>query len=267
MTIKEAIVEVMRRRGRPMTAREAYDDIVSAGLYKFKAADPFAIVSGTIRRHCIGIDFPSASSKKHFKLIDSKTFWFIEESEGQTHTLVACKKKRSNPSSLGIDTIKEAQRKHTIEFKLGILKQLKKMPPENFEVFTKNLLEVYGFEDVCVTKYSKDGGIDGYGRLKIGFGHMGVAFQCKRYSSKKISTKEIQAFRGAIQGKYDQGLFFTTSAYSKECERLMFQAGAVPIIMIDGNGIVDIMIEKEFGVQTEEIPVYINALDLALSEL
>ncbi len=46
----------------------------------------------------------------------------------------------------------------------------------------------------------------------------------------------------------------------------MFQPGAVPIIMIDGEGIIDIMIEKRFGVQTESVPVYINALDLAVSD-
>lgn len=46
----------------------------------------------------------------------------------------------------------------------------------------------------------------------------------------------------------------------------MFQAGAVPIIMIDGEGIIDIMIEKSFGVRTQPIPIYINEFDLAIED-
>ena len=37
-----------------------------------------------------------------------------------------------------------------------------------------NLLDVYGFSDLSVTQKSKDGGIDGFGKLKIGLAHMSV---------------------------------------------------------------------------------------------
>lgn len=41
--------------------------------------------------------------------------------------------------------------------------------------------------------------------------------------------------------------------------------GAVPVILIDGNMIVDFMIEKQFGIEHENLPIYINALDQILS--
>lgn len=41
--------------------------------------------------------------------------------------------------------------------------------------------------------------------------------------------------------------------------------GAVPIILIDGKMIVDFMIEKQFGIEHENLPIYINALDQVLS--
>lgn len=72
-----------------------------------------------------------------------------------------------------------------------------------------NLLDVYGFSDLSVTQKSKDGGIDGFGKLKIGLAHMSVAFQCKRWNVGSVGRKEIDAFRGAIQGEYEQGIFFT----------------------------------------------------------
>mgnify|MGYP000238308134 FL=1 len=41
--------------------------------------------------------------------------------------------------------------------------------------------------------------------------------------------------------------------------------GAVPIILIDGEMIVKFMIEKQFGIEHENMPIYINALDQVLS--
>ncbi|WP_022665353.1 restriction endonuclease [Desulfospira joergensenii] len=265
MTIKEAIRKVMKLKGSPMTAQEAYEAIISNNLYNFKAAVPSGIVRGEIRRHCIGVDFPSASKTKYFELIGDNTYFYLDSP--QKISSRSKKAIKQTPKiNTGINEIKKAQKRHFSTFRQKILKEIKKITPENFENFTKNLLEAYGFIDVEVTRKTKDGGIDGFGQLKIGLGLITVAFQCKRYTSKSVNTKEIQAFRGAIQGKCEQGLFFTTSTYTKDCTKLMFQPGAVPIIMINGDGIVEIMIEKEFGVQTEYIPIFINALDLALIE-
>lgn len=80
-----------------------------------------------------------------------------------------------------------------------------------------------------------------------------------------VSKKEIQSFRGDIQGKFEQGIFFTTASYSRDAKEISIQKGAVPIILIDGPTIVDIMIEKKFGVVVmESLPVYINAFEEAL---
>ena len=70
----------------------------------------------------------------------------------------------------------------------------------------------------AVTPKSHDGGINDHSKLKIGLAYMNVAFQCKRWGSNKIGRKEIDAFRGAVQGEYEQGLFFTISSFSKEAE-------------------------------------------------
>lgn len=266
MTIKDAIKKVMRSHGSPMTAQEAYEAIIAADLYKFNAAIPSAIVRGEIRRHCVGVDFSTASRTKHFELIGNNKYYFLEVPKKISKVERNINSDFPARSDLGVRDIKLAQAKHTEAFSKSIIRQIKKVTPENFEHFTKNLLDAYGFEDLEVTSYSKDGGIDGFGRLKVGLGLITVAFQCKRYTSKSVRTKEIQEFRGSIQGKCEQGIFFTTSRFTTDCESLMFQAGAVPIIMLDGEGIVEIMIDKNFGIETQSIPIYFNALDLALAE-
>ena len=104
----------------------------------------------------------------------------------------------------------------------------------------------------------------GYGRLKVGLASLNVAFQCKRWTKGNIQRPETDKFRGAAQGEYEQGLFFTTASFWEGAIQASIKRGAVPIILVDGSAIVDLMIDKGFGVQTETLSIPSYALDLAL---
>jgi restriction system protein len=127
-------------------------------------------------------------------------------------------------------------------------------------------MDVYGFHDTAVTKVSSDGGIDGYGKLKVGLANLNVAFQCKRWTKGNIQRPEIDRFRGAAQGDFEQGIFFTTASFSQGAVSASIKRGAVPIILVDGESIVDLMMDKGFGVQVDTISIPSYALDLALGE-
>jgi restriction system protein len=152
------------------------------------------------------------------------------------------------------------------ELKKRILQEIRAIEPANFEHFSRRLLQAYGFTDLIVTSLSRDGGVDGHGRLKVGLAYLNVAFQCKRWYKNPVGRSEIDKFRGAIQAQFEQGLFFTTGSFASGAEAASFRPGAVPIILIDGPAIVDMMIEKQFGVQMESLPIYSYALDLVLAE-
>lgn len=107
------------------------------------------------------------------------------------------------------------------DFKSQLLDKLHELTPVQFEEFAKKLLQVYGFIEVEVTAVGPDGGIDGYGKLKVGLASMNVAYQCKCWN-KNVGSPEIQQFRGAIQGKYEQGIFFTTSDFTAAAKKLSF---------------------------------------------
>jgi restriction system protein len=139
--------------------------------------------------------------------------------------------------------------------------ELRRLSPAAFETFARELLRVYGFEDLHVTKVSGDGGIDGYGKLRVGLAHLNVAFQCKRWTKGNIQRTEIDKFRGAAQGDFEQGIFFATTSFSQGAIDASIKRGAVPIVLVDSDGIVDLMIDKRFGVQAENlvIPTYKGA--------
>jgi len=130
--------------------------------------------------------------------------------------------------------------------------------PREFEAFGGKLLESVGFTDIEVTNYVGDGGVDGYGSLEMGVVKVRAAFQVKRWR-QNVPRPEIDQFRGAIQGTYDQGIFITTSDFSDEAKQVSTKPGTVPIVMINGDKIIDIMLERGLGVRRE--PVSIIRLD------
>lgn len=254
-TIVGAALEVLKSNQDTMSIQEIYNEIIKRSLYVFHAQDPISVLRVEIRRHSVGIDFPTASSRKYFR---------YDESNGRFSVLHKPAPKQSSAKkelSFPLDNVRKLYDEYLVTFKKSILDQLKKMNPYEFEKFCMKLLCTYGFNNVAVTQKSRDGGIDGYGKLKIGLAYMNVAFQCKRWNETIIGRKELDAFRGAIQGEYEQGLYFTTSSFSREATKFSIKKGAVPIILIEGKMIVDFMIDKQFGIEHEDLPIYINAID------
>jgi restriction system protein len=138
-------------------------------------------------------------------------------------------------------------------FRAALLERLQDLTPRDFEQFARKLLQAYGFADVRVTQVSSDGGVDGYGRLRLGLATMNVAFQCKKWQGN-VGRPEVDKFRGAIQGEFEQGVFFTTSDFTSAARDASLKAGAVPVILLNGESIVNLMIEKGLGV--ERVPLY-----------
>jgi restriction system protein len=264
-TIIDAITKVLKDSNIPLSIKVIFDRIVANDYYQFKAQDPLSVVRVELRRHSQGVDFPTASKKKYFQILNDGTYCLIEQSnlfikEDKKKKVIESDEKRL------IATLKATHNDYVKSFKLQLLEQLKEIDPETFEIFCKKLLKVYGFKDLKVTKPKKDGGIDGYGKLKVGISYLNVAVQCKRWKNATVGRTEIDKFRGAIQGDFEQGIFITTSKFSKEALNATTKKGAVPIILIDGMVIIEIMIEKKFGIEVTDMPLYINALDMVLED-
>ena len=94
---------------------------------------------------------------------------------------------------------------------------------------------------------------------------MSVAFQCKRWQGN-IGRPIIDQFRGAIQGSYEQGIFFTTSDFTPQAKEVSFKQGSVPIVLMNGSGIVDIMIDKGLGVVKKPLYLYYEKVQDFLDE-
>lgn len=145
---------------------------------------------------------------------------------------------------------------------LILLNLLRELPPAGFERICGRLLHEYDFENVEITQLSRDGGIDGYGILRLSpFVSLRVAFQAKRYSGV-VSRREVGEFRNAFLGRAKKGVFITTGRFSADAASEAARAGVVPIEWIDGEQLIQLFQDKGIGVK----PKVVYAIDHAFSD-
>jgi restriction system protein len=131
-----------------------------------------------------------------------------------------------------------------------LLTVLQGMDPTAFERLCQRVLRESGFIEVEVTKRSGDGGIDGYGTIRIGgLISFNVLFQSKRYRGN-IGADVVRDFRGAMVGRADKGLIITTGGFTIEARREATRDGAPPLDLIDGRLLAEKLKELKLGVAT-----------------
>jgi restriction system protein len=139
----------------------------------------------------------------------------------------------------------------------NLISEMYNLSPAAFEKLSQRLLREAGFIEVEVTGRSGDGGIDGTGILQLNsFLSFRILFQCKRYKGS-VSSQEIRNFRGAMDGRAQNGLFMTTGTFTRDARNEADRDGATPIDLIDGNLFAEKMKELGLGViiNGEEVEV------------
>jgi restriction system protein len=131
-----------------------------------------------------------------------------------------------------------------------LLAILQAVDPIAFERLCQRILRESGFIEVEVTKRSGDGGIDGYGTIRIGgLISFNVLFQSKRYKGN-IGPDTVRDFRGAMVGRADKGVIISTGGFTLEARREATRDGAPPIDLIDGRLLAEKLKELKLGVKT-----------------
>ena len=260
-TVHEAVLKVFNDEGQPLSAKKVYELIEDRDYYRFRSETPAHIVLTALRRRSIGLSLDTSIKNKDFQILTDGKYWLkgkpIPSISKAQPTKLTIKEERS-------DDLQKLHVTYLKEFKASLLEQLKQIEPVQFERFAKNLLKIYGFRKVHITRATKDGGIDGFGKFKLGIADLDVAFECKRWVKNTVPKKEVASFRGNIQGEYAQGIYFTTSKFTKEAKAVALKKGGTPIALIDGEMLVDIMIERNFGITVKQLPLYSIQLDHVL---
>ena len=138
-----------------------------------------------------------------------------------------------------------------------LLAQLRSLSPVQFEHLIGEYLKAKGLSNVHVTGRTGDGGIDGDGELP--FLELRCAFQAKCYAEgNPVGAGPIRNFKGGVVGRYDRGIFITTSSFTPGAREEVDQPG-VSIILIDGDELVTQLADLGLGVRT--VPVVRRSID------
>lgn len=136
--------------------------------------------------------------------------------------------------------------KHLREF-------LQSMDPYQFEYLVKWLLEEMGYDNVEVSGGSNDKGVDVVADIELGISRVREVIQVKRWKDN-VGGPVLNQLRGSLPlfGAM-RGSIITTSGFTKQARDSAFVPGAAPITLIDGERLLDLLIEHNIGVRHREI--------------
>ncbi|MEY0302277.1 restriction endonuclease [Providencia manganoxydans] len=148
------------------------------------------------------------------------------------------------------DALKEIRESVAID----LLANLLQVSPTRFEFIVLDVLHKLGYgshrDDLQRVGGTGDGGIDGIISLdKLGLERIYV--QAKRWQGT-VGRPDLQAFYGALAGqKAKRGIFITTSGYTAQA--IDFAKSVEGLVLIDGNLLVNLMMDNEIGVSSQII--------------
>jgi restriction system protein len=136
---------------------------------------------------------------------------------------------------------------HNRNVRQKLLQRLLEMTAEEFEKLIALLLAAIGFEDVTVTPYSGDKGIDVKATLVVGESvRTRMAVQVKKWKNN-VQAPIVQQVRGSLS-THEQGLIITTSDFSKGAYEEARKSDKIPVALMNGEQLVDLLIENNIGI-------------------
>ena len=138
---------------------------------------------------------------------------------------------------------------------------LLEMDPEAFEELVGSLLEKMNYQNVAVVGQSGDGGVDVVAEIELGVTSVREVVQAKRHRNT-VQRRDLDALRGSLyRFNAVRGTIVATSRFASGAVEAAFARGAAPITLIDGEKLVDLLIEHGIGIRKRAIEVLTFDLD------
>lgn len=134
-----------------------------------------------------------------------------------------------------------------------IKQRLLALSPRAFELFAGDLLGYIGLENVSVTRFIGDGGIDAQGDLIAASSLVRVptGVQVKRHRNN-VQRPDIDQFIGALGGRFNHGIFITTADYAPQAKVKATSSPLIRIDTVDGDQVAALMTRHSLGIQPNE---------------
>lgn len=232
LSYKEAAYEVLKAEGRPLRYTELADIAIELGLINPQGITPEASLSAQLYR-----DIQQKGSISLFRREGPGIFGLTEwERE--------------------VDSITQMAQQQRQKVKQQLLNVVNHMDPFAFEHLVGRLLGKMGYNNIVVTQRSADGGIDVTCDVQLGIMQVHTAIQVKR-TGTNVGRPVVSQFRGDMLAlaHIDQGMIMTTAGFTKGALDIARLPNTIPIILIDGDQLTNLLINHGIGVRSEQITV------------
>ncbi|NDJ84408.1 MAG: hypothetical protein GYB66_00845 [Chloroflexi bacterium] len=232
LTYRDAAYEVLKTEGRPMHYTNIAALAIEWGFLNPESMTPETSLSAQLYR-----DIQQHGSASAFRR-DGPGIFSLAEWEHE------------------IDTIAQMALRQRGKAQQQLLNVINHMDPFAFENLVGRLLGKMGYNNILVTRRGPDGGVDVVADVAVGVMQVHTAVQVKRMQSN-IGRPTVSQFRGDMLAMedIDQGMILTTSGFSSGALAVARLPNTVPIILIDGEQLTDLLIEHQIGVRVEYVAV------------
>lgn len=230
MQFKDAAYEILKSSDKPLHYNTITDQAIKAGLLETTGETPHATMGALLYTDTL-------NTKSRFRRGDQKGAFAL---------------KTASPTEIE-QQIEAIQKK----VRQDIRKHLLSMPPQKFEELIRSLLEEMGFEETETTQYVNDKGIDVRGILKTNqLTAMKVVIQAKRWTNN-IGSVPVRNLRGSLRMvDGEHGIIVTPSDFTPEAKTEAEAEGKMPITLINGNQLTDLLFQYKVGVKQEELIIH-----------
>lgn len=160
-----------------------------------------------------------------------------------------------NDSAGELQKILQLVKQQKASVRASMQELLATMDPIAFEHLVKQLLEAMNYQNVKVTAPSNDKGVDVVADIELGITSVREVVQAKRQKNN-VQRMVLDALRGCLyRFQAVRGTIITTANFSKGAVQVAFEQGAPPITLIDGDKLIDLLIEYGIGVRTRSVEV------------
>jgi hypothetical protein len=159
----------------------------------------------------------------------------------------------------GASRLDDQVRESNDAVKADLLSFIREIEPRQLEYLVGQLLAELGYEDVEVTRYVGDQGIDVVATLTAGgVASVRTAVQVKRQAGS-VGGPVVQQLRGSLDTD-QRGLIITTGSFSPAARREAETLGRLPIALVAGEHLVELMMQNGIGVRSRSVEI--RELDL-----
>lgn len=147
-------------------------------------------------------------------------------------------------------------KQHEERVREALLDEMRSMNPYAFEHLIAALLDEMGYDDPTVTARSNDKGVDVVASIKLGISSVREVVQAKRQKGN-IHRPVLDALRGSLHRfQAVRGTIITTGGFATGTIKAAFEPGAAPITLIDGEALVNLLMEHNIGVRRRELTLW-----------